>query len=127
MALRAVWDGDHERIPALAPPGDGDLIVSAHWPRLFTAAQLEAHEHGGLNLHPNLSLGYKVENPVGRALEDNHTLMSVACHRMTADPDTGEILAEHWRTIPQGSTVEYAYQLLHPLYESALREALTKL
>ncbi len=115
------WDGDHRIIPDNPEYTNCDLVVCAHWPRIL-------HSHWlyqpALNLHPNLSLGYKVEDPVGRALADEHTLMSVACHRMTPDPDSGEILAEHWRTIPEGSSREYAYQLLTPLYESVLREAL---
>ncbi len=121
----AWWTGNHEVLPGGTPDGDGDLIVSCHWPRLFSDEQIQAHKYGGLNLHPNLSLGYKVENPVGRALEDGHTLMSVACHRIISEPDGGEILAEHWRTVPEGSTTGYVYHLLHPLYRSVLEEALT--
>lgn len=125
--IRQTWSGNHDRIPPAQERGDGDLVLSCHWPRLFTDSFLGAHQYGGINLHPNLSLGYKVEDPVGQALRNNKRMMSVACHRMTSDPDSGEILAEHWRTIPDGSTVEYAYELLKPLYSSVLKEALSKL
>ncbi len=125
VTIKATWDGNHTRIPP-TPPSQGDLLVSCHWPRLFTSEILAAHTDA-VNLHPNLSLGYKVEDPVGRALQNGRTMMSVACHRMTEEPDEGEILAEHWRTIPAGSSREYAYELLRPLYVSVLREGLTKL
>ena len=124
--VAAIWNGDHDSIPQ-TPWEEGDLLISCHWPRLFPSDLLAAHPHGGLNLHPNLSLGYLVEDPVGRALENGRTMMSVACHRMEEEADSGDILAEHWRTIPEGSSREYAYELLRPLYESVLREALTKL
>ncbi len=115
------WDGSHALIPDNPFHVPADLVVCAHWPRILGPEWLQ---RDALNLHPNLSHGYKVEDPVGRALTDGHTLMSVACHHMTNAPDSGEIVAEHWRTIPAGSSREYAYQLLLPLYESVLREAL---
>lgn len=125
--LRRTWSGNHDALPAPAEAGFGDLVVSCHWPLMFSAEYLAQHPFGGLNLHPNLSLGYKVEDPVGRALGDGHGLMSVDCHRMTAEADSGEILATHWRTVPEGSTRSYAYDLLRPLYASVLREAVNKL
>ena len=85
--------------------------------------ELLAHtKYGGINVHPCL-YGYKGANPVERLLKDGNTRASVGVHRMTAQVDEGEVLAEEFVDVT-GTTVDEVYNALYPAYATALIKAL---
>ena len=78
-----------------------------------------------LNLHPSL-YRYKGADPLGKMIEENNTLASVASHWMMAEVDAGPMVVEKYKVIPNLATLSHAdiYRLLYPLYLQVMFESL---
>lgn len=99
-----------------------DLILCCHGREIVPDAVLARAKHGGVNLHPCLSL-YPGADPIGRLLADGRSRASVGAHEMTAVVDGGRLLIEEWVDTPGGSHDE-VYNALYPLYARVTLAAL---
>ncbi|GII57596.1 methionyl-tRNA formyltransferase [Planotetraspora thailandica] len=76
-----------------------DLVISAAFPRLIPAEILGLPKYGALNLHPSpLPVG-RGPNP-GRLIYEGATTVGATLHRTEAEFDTGAILSQRERPLP---------------------------
>jgi formyltetrahydrofolate hydrolase len=112
-----------------------DLLVSVHGREIVKPATLARFRHA-VNVHPCLR-DYPGKDPVGRLIDDDGKVASIAAHVMTAEIDAGEILAEEavstegiyygWDCPSREECTELVYNRLYPLYPRVLLAALRKL
>jgi methionyl-tRNA formyltransferase len=76
-----------------------DLIISAAFPRLIPAEILELPKYGAINCHPALLPACRGPNPA-RLIYEGDEQVAVTVHRTAAEFDTGTILAQRSRPLP---------------------------
>jgi methionyl-tRNA formyltransferase len=89
-----------------------DVIISAAFPRLIPAEILELPTYGAINCHPALLPAGRGPNPA-RLIYEGDERVAVTVHRTAAEFDTGAILAQRSRPLPEdlnGPAVLKAWQ-----------------
>src|SRR3569832_1356714 len=79
-----------ERVRALAP----DLLVSWFWTTRLPMTLVQAARFGGIGAHPSLLPRHRGPDPTYWAIASGDTETGVTVHRIEAEYDTGEILAQ---------------------------------
>lgn len=102
-----------------------DLLVSVHGREIVRPHQLAMFKDA-INVHPCL-WKYPGADPVRRLIRDYGTKASVGCHRMTAEVDGGEVLAEEFIELKSANFIDEVYNQLYSLYPRVLLAALRKL
>jgi methionyl-tRNA formyltransferase len=91
-----------------------DLVISAAFPRLIPAEILDIPKYGAINCHPSaLPIG-RGPNPA-RLIYEGDDQVAVTVHRTAAEFDTGAILAQRTRPLPDdlnGPIVFKAWQVM---------------
>jgi methionyl-tRNA formyltransferase len=125
-ALGSEEDLDAKVSEALAREAP-DLLVSWFWTRKLPAAWLNAPALGGIGVHPSLLPRYRGPNPYYWAIDSGDELTGVSVHRLTAEYDTGPILATRRLPVAGRDAWQLARALDRPslelLRETALRLA----
>ncbi len=110
-------DEDLERRVERALDGaEVDLLVSWFWTRKLPGAWLARARWGGIGAHPSLLPRYRGPNPYFAAIDAGDEETGVTVHRLTADYDTGAMLAK--RRLAVG--VRDAWQLARALDRPSL-------
>jgi methionyl-tRNA formyltransferase len=94
-------------IAALEP----DLVISAAFPRLIPPEILAIPKFGAVNLHPSILPAGRGPNPF-RLVYEGATTVGATLHRTEQGFDTGAILSQHERPLPEnlnGGTLSAAY------------------
>ena len=89
-----VMPASRERIAPLLRALEPDLALCAGFPWKLPAEALEVPRLGVINFHPSLLPRYRGPIPVGWAIRNGDREVGVTFHRMSADLDTGPILAQ---------------------------------
>ena len=76
-----------------------DLVISAAFPRLIPAEILDIPKYGAINCHPSLLPAGRGPNPI-RLIYEGDDKVAVTVHRTAAEFDTGAILAQRSRPLP---------------------------
>lgn len=101
------------------------LVCLAGWMRLFTPGLVQAWEGRMLNIHPSLLPAFKGLDPHRQALAAGVRLHGCTVHVVTAEMDSGPIVAQAAVPVLPGDTEErLAARVLvqeHRLYPAALR------
>ena len=112
------------RIRRLAPylaALEPDLIVSFTFPYLIPPAITALPRLGALNLHPTPLPRYRGPNPL-RQLYDGAATLGATLHRTEAGFDTGAILSQQERPLPDELTPERLSAALAEVSAAALEE-----
>jgi len=104
-------------LAALAP----DLVVSFTFPYLIPPAITALPRLGAINLHPTPLPRYRGPNPL-RQLYDGATTLGATLHRTEAGFDTGAILSQQERPLPDELTPERLGRTLAEVSAAALEE-----
>jgi len=104
-------------IAALEP----DLVVSAAFPRLIPAEILKIPTYGAVNLHPSPLPAGRGPNPV-RLVYEGATTVGATLHRTEAEFDTGAILSQRERPLPEELTGPAIFQAWGELLREVLEE-----
>jgi methionyl-tRNA formyltransferase len=83
-------------IAGMAP----DLVISAAFPRLIPHEILEIPTYGAVNLHPSALPAGRGPNPFRLVYEGDDTI-GATLHRTDATFDTGPVLSQRQRPLPQ--------------------------
>jgi methionyl-tRNA formyltransferase len=104
-------------IAALEP----DLVISAAFPRLIPAEILKIPTYAAVNLHPSPLPAGRGPNPV-RLVYEGATTVGATLHRTEAEFDTGAILSQRERPLPENLTGPAIFQA----WREMLREVLVE-
>jgi methionyl-tRNA formyltransferase len=77
-----------------------DLVISAAFPRLIPGEILTLPKYGAVNVHPSPLPAGRGPNPV-RLVYEGATTVAATLHRTEAEFDTGAILAQRVRPLPE--------------------------
>lgn len=100
-----------ERVRALQP----DLLVSWFWTKRLPMALVAAARLGGFGVHPSLLPRHRGPDPTYWAIASGDRETGVTAHRIAAEYDTGEVLAQRRLTIdPAWNAWELARALDRP-------------
>jgi methionyl-tRNA formyltransferase len=103
-----------------------DLLVSWFWTRKLPAAWLEAAPLGGIGVHPSLLPRHRGPNPYYWAIDAGDELTGVTVHRVSAEYDTGPLIASRSLPIASRDAWQLARALDRPSLE-LLRETCLRL
>ncbi|MEV8376666.1 formyltransferase family protein [Kribbella sp. NPDC056861] len=104
-------------IAALEP----DLVISAAFPRLIPAEILKIPTYGAVNLHPSPLPAGRGPNPV-RLVYEGATTVGATLHRTEAEFDTGAILSQRERPLPEELTGPAIFQAWREMLREVLEE-----
>lgn len=104
-------------IAALEP----DLVISAAFPRLIPAEILKIPTYGAVNLHPSTLPAGRGPNPV-RLVYEGATSLGATLHRTEAEFDTGAILSQRERPLPEELTGPAIFQAWAEMLREVLEE-----
>ncbi|WP_433014818.1 methionyl-tRNA formyltransferase [Kribbella sp. CA-294648] len=104
-------------IAALEP----DLVISAAFPRLIPAEILKIPTYGAVNLHPSVLPAGRGPNPV-RLVYEGATTVGATLHRTEAEFDTGAILSQRERPLPEELTGPAIFQAWREMLREVLEE-----
>lgn len=104
-------------IAALEP----DLVISAAFPRLIPAEILKIPTYGAVNLHPSVLPAGRGPNPV-RLVYEGATTVGATLHRTEAEFDTGAILSQRERPLPEDLTGPAIFQAWREMLREVLEE-----
>ncbi len=104
-------------IAALEP----DLVISAAFPRLIPAEILKIPTYGAVNLHPSALPAGRGPNPV-RLVYEGATTVGATLHRTEAEFDTGAILSQRERPLPEELTGPAIFQVWREMLREVLEE-----
>jgi methionyl-tRNA formyltransferase len=104
-------------IAALEP----DLVVSAAFPRLIPAEILKIPKYGAVNLHPSALPAGRGPNPV-RLVYEGASTVGATLHRTEAEFDTGAILSQRERPLPEELTGPAIFQAWREMLREVLEE-----
>lgn len=102
-----------ERVREIAP----DLVVSWFWTTKLPMSIVRAAKLGGLGAHPSLLPRHRGPDPTFWAIASGDRETGVTVHRLEADYDTGEILAQ--ARVPIDDTID-AWRLARALDRPSL-------
>ena len=103
------------RVQAIAP----DLVVSWFWTTKLPVALVAAARHGGLGVHPSLLPRHRGPDPTYWAIASGDAETGVTVHRLAADYDTGDVLAQERLAIDPAWT---GWKLAKALDRPSLRQ-----
>ncbi len=107
-----------------------EWVIMAGWMRLVTQVLLSAYPERVLNLHPSLLPSFKGLRAVEQALEYGVKITGCTVHRVTAEMDSGPIVAQAAVPVLPEDTVESLYRRIqaqeHRLYPLAIRLCLAE-
>jgi len=111
----------HAALQAARP----DVIVSFHFDQIFTLETLSLVRLGGVNIHPSLLPRHRGPIPAFWALQEGPGATGISIHRIAAQIDAGEVLAQRAHALPPGVSASTAARLLHeaalPMIDDVLR------
>jgi methionyl-tRNA formyltransferase len=119
-AVDVVMPASRERIAPLLRVLEPDLALCAGFPWKLPVEALEVPRLGVINFHPALLPRYRGPIPVGWAIRNGDREIGVTFHRMSADLDTGPILAP--ATLPLGD--EWSWDELGPRIGGVVQQIL---
>lgn len=91
-----------------------DLLVSWFWTRKLPAGWLAKARRGGIGAHPSLLPRYRGPNPYFAAIDAGDRVTGVTVHRLTAEYDTGNLLAARTLEIGERNSWQLARALDRP-------------
>jgi methionyl-tRNA formyltransferase len=103
------------RVKALEP----DLLVSWFWTTKLPIALVDAARHGGLGVHPSLLPRHRGPDPTYWAIASGDAETGVTVHRIAAEYDTGDVLAQERLAIDPAWT---GWKLAKALDRPSLRQ-----
>ena len=118
--LDVAMPGSRERIAPLLRALEPDLALCAGFPWRLPVEALEVPRLGVINFHPSLLPRYRGPIPVGWAIRNGDREVGVTFHRMSADLDTGPILAQ--ATLALGD--EWSWDELGPRIAGVVQQIL---
>ena len=104
-------------IAGLAP----DLVISAAFPRLIPAEILAIPRHGAVNLHPSALPSGRGPNPA-RLIYEGAATLGATLHRTEAEFDTGAILSQRERPLPDDLSGPAIFQAWMEMLREVLEE-----
>lgn len=104
-----------------------DFIVSLCYRYLVPDTILSTARVAAMNIHRSLLPLFPGAKPLERALEAGETKTGITIHRMTAEFDKGEILAQAAVPILPGDTVPVLFEKIYPLHGPLLEQVIRKL
>lgn len=113
-----------EALAKLAQFGECEYFVTAGYGKLLPAEWLEYPKLAALNVHFSLLPKYRGANPGEWALISGETKTGISVIEMSAQFDTGAILAQAESTISKQDTRETVYRQLYSLGGQTIREVL---
>lgn len=123
VALEVVDGGAARALAERLPTGPLDILVSLSWRYLVPQAVLDRFPIGALNIHRGALPAYAGAEPVRRAIAAGERRLAITAHRMTAEIDAGDAVAEVWMAVPprpegmsDADFAEVAKARLVPLY-----------
>lgn len=102
--------------------GRAELLVSYFWPRLIPMSLLEAVPLGGIGVHPSLLPRHRGPDPTAWAIDAGDAETGVSVHRLSAEFDTGVVLAQRATPIRPEENAWQLSRRLDRLALPALRE-----
>jgi methionyl-tRNA formyltransferase len=112
-----------DRIRNLKP----DVLVTAAYGQILSAALLSIPSLGGINLHGSILPAYRGAAPIARAIENGETETGVTVIRMTPQIDAGGILSIARAPIGPDDTAEEVEERLAELGAPLVAEAIAAL
>ena len=103
-----------------------DLVISVACPQIFGPALLELPRLGCINVHSALLPHYRGVLPTFWVLANNEPVTGVTVHRMAADLDSGEILAQRRVPIAPDETLHSLMRRCKVVAADAVVEAVTR-
>lgn len=104
-------------VAALEP----DLIISAAFPRKVPPEMLAVPRYGALNLHPSPLPAGRGPNPI-RLVYEGSDILGATLHRMDPEFDTGPILSQRLRPLPEELTGEALFRAWREMLTEVLEE-----
>ncbi len=98
-----------------------DLVISAAFPRLIPPEILSIPKHGAINLHPSRLPAGRGPNPI-RLVYEGATTVGATLHRTERDFDTGAILSQRERPLPDDLTGPALFAIWQELLAEVLAE-----
>lgn len=86
-----------------------DLLISVHWPKIFTPSELALPKHGGVNLHNSYLPYNRGAHPCTWAIIDK-TPHGATLHWMDEGIDTGDIIFQERLDPKRDETAHELYQ-----------------
>jgi methionyl-tRNA formyltransferase len=83
-----------------------DILCVACFSRLIPSALLQLPRLGALNVHPSLLPALRGPDPLFWTFREGHATTGVTIHFMSAQMDSGDILAQEVIPVPDGVTYE---------------------
>ena len=124
---KVVNDLNGREIRDLLKAAGADLIVSFHCDQIFNADTLGSVPLGGINVHPSLLPRHRGPVPTFYALQEDPPLFGVTIHRLAAQIDAGEILAQRRIDLPQPISALGATIKLHEEGRVLLEKVLSEI
>lgn len=122
-----IEEGLEERSDAALSAARADLLISWFWTRKLPARWLETARLGAIGAHPSLLPRHRGPNPYFSAIDAGDELTGVTVHRLTAEYDTGVMLATRSISVGERDAWQLARALDRPslglLRETAARFA----
>lgn len=116
------FEQEVERALAAVQP---DLLVSWFWTRKLPASWLSQPRLGAIGVHPSLLPRHRGPNPYFWSIDAGDAVAGVTLHRLNAEYDTGNILAERSVVIGERNAWQLARALDRPSL-SLLREGVAR-
>ncbi|MCE2761531.1 MAG: formyltransferase family protein [Acetobacteraceae bacterium] len=125
VALLEVEDVNGPACHAALRDARPDVILSFHFDQIFTLETVALAPMGGVNIHPSLLPRHRGPIPAFWALQEGSGATGVSIHRIAAQIDAGEVLAQRAHALPAGVSASTAARLLHdaalPMIDDVLR------
>jgi methionyl-tRNA formyltransferase len=118
-------DGLRVRVERALDAERPDLLVSWFWTRKLPADWLAKARWGGIGAHPSLLPRHRGPNPYFGAIDAGDPLTGVTVHRLTAEYDTGSMLATRSLAVGARNAWQLARALDRPSL-SLLRETVQR-
>lgn len=116
-------------LTSVAAPAIGavlpDLLISAGFPRRIPASLLTLPRYGALNLHPTALPGGRGPNPM-RPLYEGVETLGATLHRTAAEFDTGAILSQRQRPLPDPLTGPAIFDTWLKLFAEVIDEGVAR-
>lgn len=104
-----------------------DVIISAGWPKIFSAEKLASFTAPAINIHPSPLPLYRGPKPLEQQLEAGVRSTAITIHHMTKEVDAGPIIVQRHLTWPPGAGVQEIGYKIRKLLPSTLRCAFASL
>ncbi len=99
---------ERENLFALIADAEFDVLLTYRCPYIIPPELYNKARFGAFNIHPSLLPAYKGLNPWEEIFRNHETVSGVTIHRLSAEPDSGEILIQKPFEIRPDDSIETA-------------------